>query len=100
MISSEPGIVEIAVRRDDVVEDGYAQLNGLGSKLKSSVYVSFVDELGLKEDGLGHGGFSKDFLTDFAKEAFDPGYEPKYHKLGYSTVEPRVLFRRFQQLLV
>ncbi|XP_024365783.1 E3 ubiquitin-protein ligase UPL7 isoform X2 [Physcomitrium patens] len=74
VISSEPGIIEIAVRRDHIVEDGYAQLNGLGSKLKSSVNVSFVDELGLRETGLEHGGFSKDFLTDLAKEAFDPGY--------------------------
>ncbi|KAG6544429.1 hypothetical protein Mapa_014067 [Marchantia paleacea] len=69
-----PGTIEIAVRRDHIVEDGFAQLNGLGSKLKSCINVSFVNELGLSEAGLDYGGLFKEFLTNLAKSAFDPGY--------------------------
>ncbi|KAL2610792.1 hypothetical protein R1flu_022484 [Riccia fluitans] len=69
-----PGTIEIAVRRDHIVEDGFAQLNGLGSKLKSCINVSFVNELGLSEAGLDYGGLFKEFLTNLAKAALDPGY--------------------------
>lgn len=68
-----PGTIEIAVRRDHIVEDGFAQLNGLGPKLKFCINVSFVNELGLAEAGLDYGGLFKEFLTDLAKAAFDPG---------------------------
>lgn len=70
-----PGTIEISVRRDHIVEDGFARLNALGSKLKCCVNVSFVNELGLAEAGLDYGGLFKEFLTDLAKAAFDPGYE-------------------------
>ncbi|KAJ7971465.1 E3 ubiquitin-protein ligase UPL7 [Quillaja saponaria] len=73
---SEPGSrsIEIVVRRGHIVEDGYQQLNYLGSKLKSSIHVSFVSECGLPEAGLDYGGLSKEFLTDISKEAFAPEY--------------------------
>ncbi|KAK9921117.1 hypothetical protein M0R45_029643 [Rubus argutus] len=66
--------VEIVVRRDHIVEDGYQQLNSLGSRLKSSIHVSFVSECGLPEAGLDYGGLSKEFLTDISKAAFGPEY--------------------------
>lgn len=69
-----PGSIEIAIRRDHLVEDAFAQLNTLGSKLKSGLNVSFVNEHGLSEAGLDYGGLFKEFLTDLAKAAFDPGY--------------------------
>jgi ubiquitin-protein ligase E3 B len=71
---SEPGsrTIEIVVRRGHTVEDGFQQLNSLGSKLKSSIHVSFVSECGLTEAGLDYGGLSKEFLTDLSKEAFSP----------------------------
>nr|PNR53004.1 hypothetical protein PHYPA_009379 [Physcomitrium patens] len=69
-----PGTTEIAVRRDHIVEDGFSQLNALGPKLKCCINVSFVNELGLAEAGLDYGGLFKEFLTDLAKAAFDPGY--------------------------
>lgn len=72
-IGPGPGTIEIAVRRDHVVDDGFAQLNGLSSKLKSCINVSFVNELGLSEAGLDYGGLFKEFLTNLAKAAFDPG---------------------------
>ncbi|XP_011621572.1 E3 ubiquitin-protein ligase UPL7 isoform X1 [Amborella trichopoda] len=69
-----PGSIEVAVRRDHIVEDGFKQLNSLGSRLKSCINVSFVNEFGLPEAGLDYGGLSKEFLTDLAKAAFDPQY--------------------------
>ncbi|OWM82477.1 hypothetical protein CDL15_Pgr002052 [Punica granatum] len=66
--------VEIVVRRGHVVEDGFRQLNSLGSRLKSSIHVSFVSECGLPEAGLDYGGLSKEFLTDLSKAAFSPEY--------------------------
>ncbi|KAJ4970715.1 hypothetical protein NE237_003814 [Protea cynaroides] len=69
-----PGSIEIVVRRGNIVEDGFRQLNSLGSKLKSCIHVSFVSECGLPEAGLDYGGLSKEFLTDISKTAFDPEY--------------------------
>uniref|UniRef100_A0A0E0D4M4 HECT-type E3 ubiquitin transferase n=1 Tax=Oryza meridionalis TaxID=40149 RepID=A0A0E0D4M4_9ORYZ len=69
-----PGSIEIVIRRGHIVEDGYRQLNCLGSKLKSCIHVSFVSECGLPEAGLDYGGLSKEFLTDLSKAAFSPEY--------------------------
>ncbi|KAK9126533.1 hypothetical protein Scep_015379 [Stephania cephalantha] len=69
-----PGSAEIVVRRGHIVEDGFKQLNNLGSRLKSSIHVSFVSESGLPEVGLDYGGLSKEFLTDISKTAFNPDY--------------------------
>ncbi|GMH09885.1 hypothetical protein Nepgr_011726 [Nepenthes gracilis] len=66
--------IEIVVRRGHIIEDGFQQLNSLGSRLKSSIHVSFVSECGLPEAGLDYGGLSKEFLTDIAKAAFAPEY--------------------------
>ncbi|XWS59572.1 hypothetical protein CRYUN_Cryun08bG0133600 [Craigia yunnanensis] len=66
--------VEIVIRRGHIVEDGFRQLNSLGSRLKSSIHVSFVSECGLPEAGLDYGGLSKEFLTDISKAAFAPEY--------------------------
>ncbi|KAF9591719.1 hypothetical protein IFM89_006065 [Coptis chinensis] len=69
-----PGSVEIVIRRSHIVEDGFKQLNSLGSRLKSNIHVSFVSECGLPEAGLDYGGLSKEFLTDITRTAFDPDY--------------------------
>uniref|UniRef100_A0A1D1Z229 HECT-type E3 ubiquitin transferase n=1 Tax=Anthurium amnicola TaxID=1678845 RepID=A0A1D1Z229_9ARAE len=68
------GSTEIVIRRHHIVEDGFRQLNLLGSKLKSCFNISFVSECGLPEAGLDYGGLSKEFLTDISKAAFDPKY--------------------------
>nr|XP_043633648.1 E3 ubiquitin-protein ligase UPL7 isoform X2 [Erigeron canadensis] len=74
MIGPGPQAVEVVIRRSHIVEDGFQQLNSLGSRLKSSIHVSFVSECGLPEAGLDYGGLSKEFLTDIAKAAFGPDY--------------------------
>lgn len=68
------GSLEIVVRRDHIVEDGFRQLNSLGSRLKSGISVSFISECGLPEAGLDYGGLSKEFLTDLSKAAFEPRF--------------------------
>eukprot|EP00897_Mesotaenium_endlicherianum_P006153 jgi/Mesen1/5566/ME000280S04673 len=77
-IAGMPGgaspVVEIAVRRNMIVEDGFAQLNRLGPLLKGRINVSFVSELGTAEAGMDYGGLFKEFLTDLATAAFDPRY--------------------------
>ncbi|EPS71373.1 ubiquitin-protein ligase 7, partial [Genlisea aurea] len=66
--------IEIVVRRGHLLEDGFRQLNSLGSRLKSSIHVSFVSQSGLPEAGLDYGGLSKEFWTDIAKAGFSPEY--------------------------
>lgn len=67
-----PRSVEVVIRRGHIVEDGFQQLNSLGSRFKSCIHVSFVSECGLPEAGLDYGGLFKEFLTDIAKAAFSP----------------------------
>ncbi|MFS8004300.1 putative HECT domain-containing protein [Helianthus anomalus] len=74
IVGPGPQAVEVVIRRSHIVEDGFQQLNSLGSRLKSSIHVSFVSETGLPEAGLDYGGLSKEFLTDIAKAAFSPEY--------------------------
>ncbi|KAM7531658.1 hypothetical protein LguiB_035068 [Lonicera macranthoides] len=74
VVGPGPQAVEVVIRRGHIVEDGFQQLNSLGSRLKSSIHVSFVSECGLPEAGLDYGGLSKEFLTDIAKAAFAPEY--------------------------
>uniref|UniRef100_A0A5B6YGI5 HECT-type E3 ubiquitin transferase n=1 Tax=Davidia involucrata TaxID=16924 RepID=A0A5B6YGI5_DAVIN len=74
VVGPGPQSVEIVIRRGHIVEDGFQQLNSLGSRLKSSIHVSFVSDCGLPEAGLDYGGLSKEFLTDIAKAAFAPEY--------------------------
>ncbi|PWN20875.1 HECT-domain-containing protein [Microstroma glucosiphilum] len=61
----------VTIRRDHVAEDGMAQLNGLGSALKESIEIVFVDQFGMQEAGIDGGGVFKEFLTSLAREAFD-----------------------------
>jgi ubiquitin-protein ligase E3 C len=48
------------------------QLNNIGTELKRTVRIQFVNEHGLPEAGVDGGGLFKDFLDNLAKEAFDP----------------------------
>jgi len=59
------------VRRNHLAEDAFAHLNGLGSGLKSSIEIVFIDEHGLEESGIDGGGLFKELLTSLSKEIFD-----------------------------
>ncbi|KAI9088813.1 hypothetical protein DFS34DRAFT_639998 [Phlyctochytrium arcticum] len=62
------------VRRQYVFEDGFRQLNALGSNLKNRVQITFVDEHGMEEAGVDGGGVFKEFLTALCRQAFDINY--------------------------
>ncbi|RUS15775.1 hypothetical protein BC937DRAFT_92006, partial [Endogone sp. FLAS-F59071] len=62
------------VHRDSVFQDGFEQLNKLGSKLKVKIAISFIDQFGLAEAGIDGGGVFKEFLTALAQQAFDTNY--------------------------
>ena len=63
----------IKIRREQLLEDGYVQMGGLGSEaLKGTVRVEFVNNLGLAEAGIDRHGVFKEFMEDTAASAFDP----------------------------
>ncbi|KAG0011117.1 hypothetical protein BGZ80_000937 [Entomortierella chlamydospora] len=67
-------IGQARIRRGAVFEDGYDQLNNLGSRLKGRIAISFIDQYGMPEAGIDGGGVFKEFLTCLAHQAFDTNY--------------------------
>ncbi|CAI5968216.1 unnamed protein product, partial [Closterium sp. NIES-65] len=65
---------DVSVRRHLLAEDALVRLNQLWPVVKGRVRVSFVNAFGAEEIGMDQGGLFKEFLTDLAKAAFDPGY--------------------------
>ncbi|TIB72711.1 hypothetical protein E3Q23_03282 [Wallemia mellicola] len=63
--------VKADIRRDNVAEDGFNQLNIPGDQLKGKVFIRFFDQWGIPEVGVDGGGLFKEFLTSLAKEVFD-----------------------------
>jgi len=62
------------IRRDRYVEDGLAELNGLGRGLKGLIAVEFVDVHGLKEPGIDMGGVFKEYLIELITLVFGPSF--------------------------
>ncbi|GJJ77422.1 ubiquitin-protein ligase E3 C [Entomortierella parvispora] len=70
-----PQAVGVAnIQRGSVFEDGFEQLNHLGSKLKGRIAISFIDQYGIPEAGIDGGGVFKEFLTSLVLQAFDTNY--------------------------
>lgn len=67
-----PASFKADIRRGQVFEDGYAQLNALGSQLRERISISFIDQHGLPEAGIDGGGVFKEFMTECLKQAFRP----------------------------
>ncbi|EPQ26072.1 uncharacterized protein PFL1_06280 [Pseudozyma flocculosa PF-1] len=61
----------IKVRRGMIAEDGFAQMNPLGPRLKERLEIAFIDQWGHEEAGIDGGGVYKEFLTSLVREAFD-----------------------------
>lgn len=59
------------VRRAAIAEDGMAQLNALGPRLKEPVEIVFIDQFGQPEAGIDGGGVFKEFLTSLVRQVFD-----------------------------
>ena len=36
--------VEIKIRRSNIVQDGYAELNALGAAMKGRLYIQFINQ--------------------------------------------------------
>ncbi|KAF9919574.1 hypothetical protein FBU30_010850 [Linnemannia zychae] len=62
------------IHRATVFEDGYEQLNHLGSRLKGRISISFIDQYGMTEAGIDGGGVFKEFLTSLVLQAFNTNY--------------------------
>lgn len=62
----------VLIRRDHMVEDGFARLGNLSDELKARIQIQFIDEHGLEEAGIDGGGLFKDFMENLVKQAFDP----------------------------
>ncbi len=83
------------IRRTNLSEDGFRELDKLGPLLKTTIQIEFVDQWGQIESGIDGGGLfvsfssssclescpltrplflppQKEFLTNLAKEVFDP----------------------------
>eukprot|EP00899_Mesostigma_viride_P019367 jgi/Mesvir1/27431/Mv07221-RA.2 len=71
-IYSGHGQTVLSIRRNYVVEDGFAGIEGLGDALKGLVRIRYVNELGAEEAGVDGGGLFKEFLELLCKAAFDP----------------------------
>lgn len=61
----------VRVRRDRLLEDGYAQLRSVGQAMKGRLVVSFVNSSGLEEAGLDYGGLIKEFLEEVGPLNFE-----------------------------
>ncbi|GBE61096.1 HECT-domain (ubiquitin-transferase) domain-containing protein [Babesia ovata] len=63
------------IRRSHIVEDGLVTLGAMGSAhLKQVFRVIFVDETGVREEGVDGGGLFKEFLTSICSVIFNPAY--------------------------
>jgi ubiquitin-protein ligase E3 B len=72
---AECPIVRIKIRRDHVVNDGYAQLRKLTPvQFKNVIRVVFVNEFGLNEAGIDQDGVFKEFLQETIKQILNPEF--------------------------
>ncbi|GIX63427.1 HECT-domain (ubiquitin-transferase) domain-containing protein [Babesia caballi] len=63
------------IRRTHIVEDGMTAFASLtGSQLKGVIRVIFVDETGVREEGVDGGGLFKEFLISLCGIIFNPAY--------------------------
>jgi len=65
--------ISIPIRREHIVEDAIEELRYLaGSDLITAARITFIGPGMVAEMGVDAGGLFKEFLTNFAKVAFDP----------------------------
>ncbi|GFE55165.1 HECT-domain (ubiquitin-transferase) domain-containing protein [Babesia ovis] len=63
------------IRRSHIVEDALFTLGNLGgTQLKQQFRVIFMDETGVREEGIDGGGLFKEFLTQICSIIFNPAY--------------------------
>lgn len=62
----------LSVRRKFIFEDAFWELNKLGTELKATIRVKFIDEHGLEEAGIDGGGVFKEFMYEVLRRGFSP----------------------------
>ncbi|KAK9832830.1 hypothetical protein WJX81_005036 [Elliptochloris bilobata] len=62
--------LQVTLRRNALLEDAYAALRDVGGSIRGRLVVTFVNEAGLEEAGLDHGGLVKAFLEEAVREGF------------------------------
>ncbi|KAI7883316.1 HECT-domain-containing protein [Lichtheimia hyalospora FSU 10163] len=69
------GHCSIRVRRKHILEDGIRGLGGIPpAAWKGVIRVTFVNELGVEEAGIDHGGPFKDFVSLLVNQVFEPSF--------------------------
>jgi ubiquitin-protein ligase E3 C len=63
----------VKIRRSAIWPDGYANLSKI-KNLKEQIYVVFVNDFGVQEEGVDASGLFKEFLTSLITEVFNPNY--------------------------
>ncbi|KAL7420037.1 ubiquitin-protein ligase (E3) [Cryptotrichosporon argae] len=63
--------IRARIRRNNLAEDGFRQLDPAGPALKGQIKIAFIDQFGDEEAGIDGGGLFKEFLNSLTKEAFD-----------------------------
>lgn len=62
----------VQVRRNQIYEDSFRELNDLGQGLRATIRVKFIDEHGLEEAGIDGGGVFKEFMHEVLRVGFSP----------------------------
>lgn len=84
----EAPLKKVTIRRNHIFEDGFDQLNSLGSLLKNNIAIIFIDEYGIEEAGIDGGGVFKEFLSECLLQAFSPNaglFTPTLEQLLYPS---------------
>nr|CAG8501179.1 9770_t:CDS:10 [Entrophospora candida] len=69
IIHNSSNCTVVKVRRGHVVEDGFKYLGGLSSaRIQGKIFVKFVNEMGIAEEGIDQGGPFKEFMTQLIAE--------------------------------
>lgn len=70
-LGQEPNRLKLRIRREHILEDAFAKVMsvGLDDLRKSCLYVRFAGE-----EGLDHGGLSREFFFLLSRELFKPHY--------------------------
>ncbi|CAD7704872.1 unnamed protein product [Ostreobium quekettii] len=67
-----PAPHQLTVRRGNLFGDAMVDLSRLGPNMKGRLMVTFVDEHGIEEPGLDHGGLMKELVEEVMKAGLDP----------------------------
>ena len=57
--------MQVQIRRSNLFQDGYHAFSKVAN-LKSIVGVVFINEMGMREEGMDAGGLFKEFLVNLA----------------------------------